>query len=336
MQGVLVPSSPKSSTRSGIGITLGIVAGVLAASAVITIFQSRRAEARHPPAGHFIDVDGVRLHYIDKGLGVPVLLIHGAGVSADDYVASGVVEQLSEHHRVVAFDRPGYGYSERPAGPCTARTQAGLLHAACDRLGIDRAVIVGHSWGTLVALEMALMQPDRVVGLVLASGYYYPTARVDSLILAIPAIPVLGQIMRHTVSPLLGRPVTLQMERRMFSPHPVPGAFHAGMPLAFRMRPGQLRASAQDAGRMISSADNLNSRYSDIRVPVTILAGSEDGIVNPADQSQRLSLDLQRADVELIAGAGHMVHYSHPECIARAVKRILSAAGIGQPSRATT
>ena len=324
-------SSPSFSTRSQMGIALGLATGALATGAVITFLQSRAAEVRHPPAGRFIDVEGVRLHYIEQGLGVPVLLIHGAGVSADDYVASGVMDELAERHRVVAVDRPGYGYSERPAGPWTARRQAELFHAGCDRLGIDRAVIVGHSWGTLVALEMALMHPDRVLGLVLAAGYYYPTPRVDSLILATPAIPVLGQIMRHTVSPLLGRPMARRLERRMFSPHPVPDQFHARMPLAFRMRPGQLRASAQDAGRMMSSADDLHSRYRELSVPATLVAGSEDRIVNPADQSQRLVMDLQRADVEVVAGAGHMVHYSHPDRIAKAVDRVLAAAGIGEP-----
>ena len=329
-------SSPGFSTKSGVGIALGLATGVLTAGAVITFLQSRTAEARHPPAGRFIDVEGVRLHYIEKGLGIPVLLIHGAGVSADDYVASGVMDALADRHRVVAVDRPGYGYSERPAGPWTARRQAGLLHAACDQLGIDRAVIVGHSWGTLVALEMALMHPDRVLGLVLAAGYYYPTPRVDSLVLAMPAIPVLGQIMRHTISPLLGRPVARQMERRMFSPHPVPGEFHAAMTLAFRMRPGPLRASAQDAGRMMSSAENLHSRYREISMPVMLVAGSEDRIVDPANQSQRLALDLPRADVEVIAGAGHMVHYSHPDRIATAVDRVRAASGMGEPVPAAT
>ena len=136
------------------------MAAGLAATALLVRAQTRRAEAQHPPAGRFIEVCGVRLHYIEKGLGVPVLLIHGTGVTAEDYVASGIVDRLAERYRVIAFDRPGYGYSERPGKGWSARAQAELLQEACGALGIDRAIVVGHSWGTLVALEMARLRPD--------------------------------------------------------------------------------------------------------------------------------------------------------------------------------
>ena len=122
----------------------------------------------------------------------------------------------------------------------------------------------------------------------------------------------------------------------MFSPHPVPDDFHAAMPLAFRMRPGQLRASAQDAGRMMSSADHLYSRYREIRVPAAVIAGADDGVVNPEDQSQRLVVELQRGELDLITGAGHMVHYSHPDRLVSAAGRILSYAGVGEPTGATS
>lgn len=65
-----------------------------------------------------------RIHYIEKGSGEAVVLIHGTGVTADDYMASGVVNRLAERYRVVAFDRPGYGYSERPGRGWSAAAQA--------------------------------------------------------------------------------------------------------------------------------------------------------------------------------------------------------------------
>jgi pimeloyl-ACP methyl ester carboxylesterase len=303
---------------------IGILAGaLLAASATFVHLQSRRAEKLHPPAGRFIEVDGVRLHYVEKGLGTPLLLIHGVGVTLDDFAASRLMDRLSEHHRVLAFDRPGYGYSDRPGGQWTAAAQAELLCNACTALGVDRTAVVGHSWGTLVALEMALRFPQYVSGLVLLSGYYFPSPRIDSLILAMPAIPIVGTAMRHTVSPLLGRPLTVRMTRRMFAPDSVSHAFASAMPLAFRLRPAQLRAAAQDAGRMIAAASTLSPRYGQVECPVKILAGAADQVVQFEGQSQRLASVLMHGEMEVIPRAGHMLHYSDPDRVVKAVEHVL-------------
>jgi alpha-beta hydrolase superfamily lysophospholipase len=118
----------------------------LAALAVINYAAARRAERRHPPKGRFIEVDGVRLHYTDRGAGRPVVLLHGNAVSGDDYDTSGVAETLIRSNRVIVFDRPGFGHSERPRGRAwTAAQQADLLHEALEMLDVQRPVIVGHS-----------------------------------------------------------------------------------------------------------------------------------------------------------------------------------------------
>jgi pimeloyl-ACP methyl ester carboxylesterase len=303
-------------------IVVILSAGALAVGFVLVRLQTRRAEAEHPPVGRFVRVDGATIHYIEKGSGTTVVLIHGTGVTAEDYVASGMVDKLSRRHRVVAFDRPGYGYSERQGGGWSASAQAELLQKACTELGIKRAIVVGHSWGTLVALEIGLRFPQRVLGLILISGYYFPTPRVDSLLLGIPAIPVVGTAMRHTISPLVGRIVTPPMLRRMFSPDPVPQAFLDRVPLTIMLRPTQLRASAEDAARMVPTAAELASRYGELRVPVAIIAGTDDGIVKSDGQSSRLVETLPRCDFEVIPHAGHMVHHSHADHIVSAVNEM--------------
>lgn len=137
--------------------TAAIVGVAIAGAIVVNALVARRTERRHPPRGQFIDVRGVRLHYIDRGSGTPIVLLHGNAAMADDFQISGLIQTFSRDHRVIAFDRPGFGYSERPRGTVwTASTQAGLLAAALRQLGAPRPVLVGHSWGTLVALSMAL------------------------------------------------------------------------------------------------------------------------------------------------------------------------------------
>jgi len=128
-----------------------------------------------PAERSFIEVEGVRLRYSDRGSGRPVVLIHRNIVTGDGYNTSGVAERLLGTRRVIIFDRPGYGYSERPRWrPWTAIAQAELLHKALrESGGVEQPVIVGHSWGTLVALAFAIRHQSDTAGLVLLSGYYF-------------------------------------------------------------------------------------------------------------------------------------------------------------------
>ncbi|MFC7555727.1 alpha/beta fold hydrolase [Pseudoroseomonas wenyumeiae] len=190
------------------------------------------------------------------------MLLHGNAVQAEDYVASGVFGLVAERHRVLAFDRPGYGYSERPRDrPWTAEAQAAVLAEALARLGIRRAIVVGHSWGTLTALALALNHPEAVGGLVLLSGYYFPTARADVAMISPTALPVLGDAIRYTVGPLVGRLMAPMMVRTMFAPAPVPAAFTSAVPTGMMLRPWQIKASAEDAAAMIPAAAALVERY---------------------------------------------------------------------------
>ena len=123
----------------------------------------------------------------------------------------------------------------------TPAAQAHLLRRAFARLGLERPVVVGHSWGTMVALAMALDHPDAVGGLVLLSGYYKPTARLDVPLVALAAVPVLGDVLRYTVSPLFGRVMLPLNLKIMFAPRPVPEHFRHEFPYGFPVRPGQIR-----------------------------------------------------------------------------------------------
>src|SRR4051812_39120820 len=136
------------------------------------------AERKNPPIGVFTECDGVRLHYIERGdAAAPcVVLFHGNGTMIQDLVLSGLVDRLAHNYRVVCFDRPGFGYSDRPRTRIwTPTTQASLFEKALDQLGVRNPVVLGHSWGTLVAIALALRRGYAVSGLVLVSGYYFPT-----------------------------------------------------------------------------------------------------------------------------------------------------------------
>jgi pimeloyl-ACP methyl ester carboxylesterase len=305
---------------------VGAIGVALGAAAFGNRIATERAESDNPPTGSFVDLGGVRLHYLDRGLGSPILLLHGNGATTEDFVASGLVDRLARNHRVIVPDRPGYGYSERPGHQhWSPERQADLILALLDRLGVDTPVVLGHSWGTLVALALALAEPERVRGLLLLSGYYFPTVRLDVPLLSGPALPVVGDAMAHTVSPLVARAILPAFLKRIFQPLPVDPRFRARFPVEMCVRPSQIRASAEETAQMIPAARRLSERYGELSLPVVIMAGEGDRIADVERQSSRLHEELPTSALAIVPGAGHMVHYAAMEAIARAAESLAPA-----------
>ena len=318
--------APLATPKTRPAVTAGLAGAVaLGALALANHLAARRTERRHPPEGRFMEVDGVRLHYSDRGEGSPVVLIHGNAVTGDDWNTSGVARLLLRTHRVIIFDRPGFGYSERPRGRMwTAGQQADLLHEALHRLGVERPVVVGHSWGTLVALALAVRHRADTAGLVLLSGYYEPTLRPDALMALPGALPVLGDLLRYTVSPLLGLLQAPLQKRVMFSPARVPARFHAEYSSAMAMRPSQLRATSMDGALMIPEAFALRRHYEGLDLPVVIIAGDGDKVVFKR-RSEYLAASIPGSVLQIVKGAGHMVHHLAARQVARAIEDVAEA-----------
>lgn len=295
-------------------------AGILAATAVANHQLARRAEQHNPPVGRFINVDGVRLHYLERGEGPPLVLLHGNGSMIQDFLSSGLVDLAARQYRVIVFDRPGYGHSSRPRGRVwSPQAQADLFRRALERLGVSRAVVLGHSWGASVAVAMALNHPQMVRGLVLASGYYYPTARVDMALLSGPAVPLLGDVSRYTIAPIASRIIWPLLLRKIFGPAPVPAKFQA-FPEEMAVRPSQIRSEAAESALLIPSATAMCKHYADLTMPVAIVAGAEDRLIDTAAQSRRLHQAIAQSSLHLVPGCGHMVHQTSPEAVMAAIK----------------
>lgn len=261
------------------------------------------------PPTRVIEVGGVQLRYAERGQGEPaVVLLHGNGAMIEDFALSGVLDRAAVHHRTVVFDRPGFRDSQRPRDRTwTPQAQAALLVEVFARLEIERPVIVGHSWGTLVALALATEHPEAVGGLVLISGYYYPTGRADlavSAALAAPlATPVLGDVLRHTVMPLVQPAAEQALVEQMFAPVPAPECFAAEFPFAQILQPRQQRASAEETTLLEPSAAAFAPRYQDLRgLPVVIVAGADDRLIDPARQSERLHQELPGSLLVVVPG----------------------------------
>jgi pimeloyl-ACP methyl ester carboxylesterase len=206
-----------------------------------------------------------------------------------------------------------------------------LLCDALSRIGVTQAVVLGHSWGTLVALAMAARNIRLVRGLILISGYYFPTWRVDVMIASTAAIPIVGDILRYTVSPISSWLALPVFAKKVFAPTSVPDIVKREYPRLLLIRPEQLRAVAEDSAFMVPAAAALSLAYKRIRCPTAIVAGEEDQIVKN-EQAERLQRALPHAAITSVPGSGHMLHYFVPKEIARTAEMVLAEAGVGAHS----
>jgi len=308
--------------------TLIVIAAVLCAGAAITFVGSRLIERAHVPRGRFVEIDGLRQHVIELGSGaspqaLPVVLLHGAGANLQDMnLALG--ERLARRHRVILVDRPGFGFSARKAGSGnTPEDQAAVLHKLLDRLGIDRGVFVGHSWGGTLALTFALNYPERVAGLVLVAAPTHPGLWRMTSINAVLATPV-GWLFAHTLALPFGAILIGPGSRTAFLPQTLPHRYVKRTAAMLVLRPATLLANWADVGCLEKFLARQMERYGELRAPTIALVGDRDPLVPPEQHVMKLAAAAPVVKVELVAGFGHMLHHGAADRVAAAVEEVSS------------
>lgn len=312
-------------------------AGVIGAAVVIgplliplrPLTDTVSPEQLADPDSRFLEVEGVRLHYKQAGIGEPtIFLLHGFAASTFSW--REVMAPLAEAGRVVAYDRPSSGLTERPlagqwTGPSPYGPQAQVeqLIGLMDRIGADRSILVGHSAGGAVALHAALLHPERVRALILVAPAVYVGGGLPAW-----SRPLLGTPQMERLGPLLAR----RLEREGF--RLLEMAWHDPSRIGSDVRAGYakpLRARDWDRGlwelAKAGTPAGLAERAGELRMPVLVIAGDDDRVV-PTTDSVRLAEAVPHAELVRLSKCGHLPQEECPAAFLEAVRSFLE-----QPER---
>ena len=297
-----------------------LVAAILAGLVIFTAVTARRVEQALPPRGQFIEVSGARIHYLDKGSGPPIVIVHGLGGQMGNFTYA-LLERLTDEFRVILMDRPGSGYSRRAPGATGRLTeQAAIVAEFIRKLGLQRPLLVGHSLGGAIALTVALDHPGMMKALALVAPLTHVPKQVPA---PFRALDIKSNFLRWLVAWTVATPIGIRRGKAIldaiFSPDPAPADFpiRGGGILGLRPRSFyntslELRAVNFDLGEMVA-------RYPSLRLPVRILYGTSDEVLDHAVHGEAMKAESPAVSVELVPG-GHMLPISAPDVTAKFIK----------------
>ncbi|MEM1035235.1 MAG: alpha/beta hydrolase [Pseudomonadota bacterium] len=304
-------------------ILLAFVALGLLSACVHSAIYTSRVEAKYPPEGQLVPVNGADVHVIPAGTNGPVvLMIHGASANASEFNYT-LAPRLSDTHRVLMADRPGHGYSDRPADAETLQVQAAQMAGALDALAPnEKAVIVGHSFGGAVALRLALDYPDRVQGLVLLAPVSHDWGGGgEAWYNKYAGSPVIGPIFSQLV-PIVGPAQVKAGVNGVFFPKPAPDGYYEKSEIALLFRPKEFRANARDVNALRAEMAAQQDRYPEIKVPVIVFSGAQDTVISPPLHVGKLKHQVDGLQIVKLPDGGHMPHHAYGAEAADAISQI--------------
>ena len=299
-----------------------------AGAALATGLSRRAAETAHPPIGERLGLGERTVHVVDRPgsdpAATPLVFVHGASGNAHDpMLAFG---DAFPRHRLIFFDRPGHGWSTRHgSGDASPTTQARVVAEILDAKGIDRAIVVGHSWGGSVAAAFGVHHAARAAGLVFLApaSHPWPGAVID-ILYRLSAAPISGVLLDRLVVPTLGRLMIDGSIVGVFSPDPVPANYRRAIGADLVLRPDEWRANAEDVYRLHAHVTELSPRYPEITAPTLILSGTRDPIVRADIHAEGLEQDIAGSRLVWLEGIGHMPHHAARDRVVEEIEGLIA------------
>lgn len=267
---------------------------------------------------HFVEVENLKLHYIETGKGRPVVLIHGNAGSIQDFTF-GTLAEMAGKYRTIAFDLPGHGSSERKEKSMPINEQASILHSALNGIGIKKPILVGHSWGGAVALAYGLQYPNEVAGLVLLAPAAYPDPEDQSRIAALLDVPVLGDLALAVAKPFVSEKILKSELETAFYPDKVPQDYLDAVKDEW-LGNKQIKTYVFDEQELNQSLQELSKLYGNLHMPVVIVTGDSDRVVIPQQNAYLLHKTIPKSKLIILPNSGHQIPQTRPKAVLKAVK----------------
>lgn len=274
-----------------------------------------------PAPGQFITVSDKTLRYQLAGDGPPLILLHGASGNLFDWTF-GHFDRLAKSYRVLAFDRPGLGYSD-PADTPTLLAQVKLMREAAIALDMPRATLVGHSFGGAVALAWALNAPDQVDGLALLASPSMVWPGTAGRLYDLANLPLIGYAFSRIVPLLASQSRVANAIDSIFAPQPTPEGYLQHIRPELSARPDVYRANALQVGALKDQFREMVPRYPNLKMPIELIHGSADTIVPANIHAQPFAALMPNANLTMLDGIGHMPHHTQPDALTNALKRLI-------------
>ncbi|KAG1702847.1 AB hydrolase superfamily protein YvaM [Nymphon striatum] len=294
-------------------ILAGLVILIVAGLSIATYFIARDIKQTFPPTGVFKTINSAKLHYVDTGKiennsRPAVIFIHGAGGNLNDPMPI-YKKALSNKFRAIFLDRPGQGYSESFEDSNDVPTQTSSIAKLMDELAINKAIIVGHSFGGALASTFGVLYPEKTAGLILLAPVTHPWETGVDWHYDLGNTPVIGWLFSRTLAPVAGHFIYPNAIKRLFLPNPMPIDYKETSATKLALLPENFHSNAKDIARVHKHVEVFQNRYNDI---VSLEIHSING----------LSKDIKNSKLFVLDGVGHKPDYVAADQIVKSIQEI--------------
>lgn len=306
-----------------------------------TIQRANKAETSYPPLGEFVAVSGGQVHYVRKGSGPDVVLLHGAGGNLRDFTFD-LMDRLTDRYTVTAFDRPGLGYTDRVPGVATAalatqgdtpQDQASMLREAAGELGITAPIVVGHSFGGIVSYAWAVAglteaSPVNASAVVSLAGVTMPWPGDLGRYYTVNGSALGGVVTIPLISAFAPQSTIADSIEATFAPQSAPEGYTDYIGAGLTLRVDSMRANIRQVNMLRPAVVELSQRYPELTLPIEIVHGEADTTVPISVHADEIEKIVPQVNVVRLPGVGHMPHHAAREVTVAAIDRAARRAGL--------